>query len=234
MAWRSSPRRARLRAGRCAPRGGRGWPTSKRHCSIDGGDEGVPDGELGGAARPHEWGARRPPPALAVDNDVEPLTVSARRDGRPLARHARVIERGPRSRRVTRKALLALFVACAAAGLVVLARVRRPRRGSSALWGLFFAVVAAVAAAGERFTRPDAQAVRMTTVQRRAGLRVPDARKVLWPPSLVLTPTGVTMGPRHTAWLEWNEVARVDTGGLHRSRRHFVGTDKFVMARVKR
>ena len=50
----------------------------------------------------------------------------------------------------------------------------------------------------------------------------------------MLTPTGVTIGPRHTAWLEWNEVARVDTGGLHLSRRHFVGTDKFVMARVKR
>ena len=82
------------------------------------------------------------------------------------------------------------------------------------------------------------------------------ARKVLWPPSLVLTPTGVTMGPRHSARLEWNDVARVDTVSVGRNEfvrvktkggiadrlqedfifpaGTFVGTDKFVTASVKR
>ena len=149
--------------------------------------------------------------------------------------------------------VLALFVACAAAGLVVLVSGATTETRVFGALGLFFAVVAAVATAGELFTRPDAQAVRMTTVNADPAFVFPTsrgklgmllvlvgvgvalgvvaaisiaetefwlcvgafavalafgARRVLWPPSLVLTPTGVTMGPRHSAWASRKRSSR--------------------------
>ena len=140
----------------------------------------------------------------------------ARPDARALARHARVIERGPRSRRVTRKALPSrCSVALSpAAGLVVLViGVRRPRRGSSALWGLFFAVVAAVATAGERFTRPDAQAVRMTTVNAEPAFVFPTRARCCGRHRSCSRPPASRSGPRHTAW------RRMERGGQGGHRR---------------